>query len=273
MPQEKNKTPLYGTPQFWRALFIAAAAAAVLFATLYFTAVAKPATTEEPPPSRAPEGRQPEEGNDGEEAALSAGLDVTAISLEGKKIILDPGHGRGVSGGTTGVSTGAAECDTNLAIAQKLKALLEGQGAAVVMTREAADALNTNWELDMQAREQIILAENADMFVSIHQNEIPGNPEASGPQVFYHKQGSVGKRLAVAIQEMMNAQLEPEQARMALDNEKLRILKTGTQPSCIVECGFMSNAEEDELLQTDEYQQKVAQSICDGVKLYVKRFP
>ncbi|HBU12433.1 MAG TPA: N-acetylmuramoyl-L-alanine amidase, partial [Clostridiales bacterium] len=45
------------------------------------------------------------------------------------------------------------------------------------------------------------------------------NPEASGPQVFYHKQGSVGKRLAVAIQEMMNAQLEPEQARMALDNE------------------------------------------------------
>lgn len=196
--------------------------------------------------------------------------DVSGVSLDGKKIIVDAGHG-GSDVGCIGVETGRYEKEVNLEIAQKLERLLVDNGAEVIMTRTTDDAIAQTKEEDMAQREQIIKTSNADMFVSIHQNEFE-NKEAKGPQVFFVAQGSVGKRLAVAIQERMNGRLDPDGERIALP-VAYRLLKVGSQPSCIVECGFFSNPQEEKLLQEDEYQQKVANTILDGIKLYVKRFP
>lgn len=196
-------------------------------------------------------------------------LDVSGISISGKKIIIDPGHGGDVPGGTTGIS-GKREKDVNLEISLKLKNMLEKEGAEVIMTRNTDTALGDTWEADMQARENIILESNADMFLSIHQNEFE-DESAIGPQVFFVQQGSIGKRLAVCVQEMLNYELDIENPRIPLE-AAYRVLKPGNQPSCTVECGFMSNPEEDLKLQDNEYQNKLAQAITDGIKLYVKQY-
>lgn len=197
-------------------------------------------------------------------------LNVTGVSLQGKKIIVDAGHG-GDDAGCTGVD-GRLEKEVNLEIAEKLKAALEAEGVEVIMTRETDAAIAPTKEEDMAKRVQIIEDSNADAFVSIHQNEYEGeDAEAmSGPQVFYAYQGTKGKKLAVAIQDMLNGTLEVDSPRMALD-VPYDVLKPGTQPSCTVECGFFSNPDEEALLQNEEYQAQLAGIITDGIKLYFKR--
>lgn len=199
----------------------------------------------------------------------NADWDVSEVSIKGKRIIIDPGHGGNVPGGTTGVS-GKREKDVNLEISKKLQAMLQENGAEVIMTREEDVALGETWELDMQARENVILESEADMFLSIHQNEFE-DPEAKGPQVFFVAQGSIGKKLAVCLQDMINHEMDVEMPRIPLE-APYRVLKPGTQPSSTIECGFMSNPEEDLLLQDEAYQNKMAKAIMDGVKLYVKKY-
>lgn len=194
-------------------------------------------------------------------------LDVSGVSLSGRKIIVDAGHG-GSDKGCTGVD-GRLEKEVNLEIAQKVQARLEKEGVEVVMTRETDDAIAPTKEEDMALREQIILTENADAFLSIHQNEYADDSSMSGPQVFYAFQGTQGKKLAVAIQTMLNSNLDLASPRMAL-NVPYDLLIPGTQPSCTVECGFFSNPEEEALLQTEDYQNKLAGLIVDGIKLYFR---
>ncbi|MGI6152201.1 MAG: N-acetylmuramoyl-L-alanine amidase [Christensenellaceae bacterium] len=194
---------------------------------------------------------------------------LSDIRLEGLTIIVDAGHG-GDDIGCIGRFSGRYEKEINLEIAQKLEALLAENGAEVIMTRQDDDAIAPTKEEDMAERERIILESSADMFISVHQNEFD-DEAASGPQVFFVEQGSVGKRLAVAIQEMMNQSLGPETPRMALP-VAYQLLKPGSQPSCTVECGFMSNEREERLLQEEEYQQQIAAAITDGVKLYKKQY-
>lgn len=245
-------------------ILIAAIALAVIFCVLWLNARSEPV-------SEGTEPAQQEQQTEATQAELTEeDMDVSGVSLSGKRIIIDAGHGA-PDVGSIAASSGVEEKDINLAIAQKLKGILEAEGVTVIMTREGDDALNADKELDFQAREKIILESNPDMFVSIHQNEFTDNAEASGPQVFYVAQGSVGKRLAVAIQDMLNYKLDPAEPRIPLD-VAYRLLKTGTQPSCIVECGFLSNPDEEAKLVSEEYQQEMAQMVTDGIKLYVKRF-
>lgn len=195
-------------------------------------------------------------------------LNVDGISLQGRKIIVDAGHG-GFDVGTTGVS-GRLEKEVNLEIAQKLQKKLEDEGAMVIMTRTTDDALAPTKEEDMATRIQIIEDADADAFVSIHQNEYEGDETMSGPQVFYAYQGTAGKRLAVAMQDMLNGRLEVENPRIPLD-VPYDVLKPGSQASCTVECGFFSNPEEEARLQTEEYQDELTDIMRDGLKLFFKR--
>lgn len=197
-------------------------------------------------------------------------LNVEGVSIAGKRIIVDAGHG-GTDHGCTGVD-GRLEKEVNLEIAFKLKDALEAEGAEVIMTRITDDAIAPTKEEDMAERIRIIETSNADAFVSIHQNEYEGdNAESmSGPQVFYAYQGTLGKKLAVAVQDMLNGTLDVANPRMALD-VPYDVLKPGTQASCTVECGFFSNPEEEALLQTSDYQDRLAKIITDGIKLYFKR--
>lgn len=222
------------------------------------------------PPAETEEETKPSTAPAEPTAEPTVDIDVTGVSLEGKRIIVDAGHG-GSDAGCTGVD-GRLEKEVNLEIARRLEAELTENGVEVIMTRETDDAIAPTKEEDMAKRINIIETSNADAFISIHQNEYEGDEaEAmSGPQVFYAYQGTEGKKLAVAIQDVLNETLDVSSPRMALD-VPYDVLKPGTQPSSLVECGFFSNPEEEALLQTPEHQDRLAEAITHGIKLYFKR--
>ena len=171
-------------------------------------------------------------------------------ALAGCVIALDAGHG-GYDGGAVGRVSGTPEKGLNLDVARRLAAILEAQGAQVVMTRT-----------DMQCRAAIIEQSGAQMVLSIHMNEYAGRSQ-SGPQVFYREGCPAGRLLAGAIQEAMNETLAPKKKRSALGGDYY-ILTLG-RPSVLVECGFLSNAGEEALLLTADYRQRVAQAIARGI--------
>ncbi len=199
--------------------------------------------------------------------------DLSNVSIDGLKIIVDPGHGD-VDVGTIGVSTGRYEKEVNLEISLKLREALEQAGVHVIMTREtdgpiAADAetdVGKRKEADMQKREQIITDAGADMYVGVHQNSFE-EESACGPQIFYHTDSNMGAMLAKCIQTVMNEELAPKEPRMA-NCGRYRLLKPGKQPSVTVECGFFTNPEEEKKLQDSSYQEKVVAAIIDGIKYF-----
>lgn len=187
--------------------------------------------------------------------------------LTGMVIAIDAGHG-GYDGGAVGRVSGIPEKGLNLDVAQKLRMLLENQGARVIMTRTDDYALcDENPTIrkklqDMQRRAAIITEGGAQMVLSIHMNEYAGRSQ-SGPQVFYREGCPSGRLLAGAVQEAMNEQLEPPKKRTALGGDYY-ILTLGL-PSVLVECGFLSNAKEERKLLDEEYRGQVAQAVAAGV--------
>lgn len=199
--------------------------------------------------------------------------DFRQTSLEGRRVVLDPGHGD-TDVGTIGVSTGRYEKEVNLEIGLKLRDALKKEGVEVVMTREsdapiaAADEadITKRKEADMQKREQIITDAKADMYIGVHQNSFE-SADARGPQIFYYTDSATGKQLAQSIQTVMNDALEIAEPRK-VNFGRYRLLKPGGQPSVTVECGFFTNPDEEKKLQTDEYQDKVVSAVVDGIKYY-----
>ena len=164
--------------------------------------------------------------------------------------------------------SGTPEKGLNLDVARRLAAILEAQGAQIVMTRTDDYALCDEHPpirkklQDMQRRAAIIEQSGAQMVLSIHMNEYAGRSQ-SGPQVFYREGCPAGRLLAGAIQEAMNETLAPKKKRSALGGDYY-ILTLG-RPSVLVECGFLSNAGEEALLLTADYRQRVAQAIARGI--------
>ncbi|MBO5372184.1 MAG: N-acetylmuramoyl-L-alanine amidase [Lachnospiraceae bacterium] len=184
-----------------------------------------------------------------------------------KCIVIDAGHG-GDDPGKIGIN-GSLEKDINLVIAHKLKVLLESQDYEVIMTRSdskglySAGAQNKKAE-DMHNRCEIITEAMPIFTVSIHQNSYP-EEYVKGAQVFYYGQSKEGEALAKKIQTSMVTRLDPENHRVEKANESYYLLKKTPTPTVIVECGFLSNSEEAELLNTEEYQDKVAWAIMMGI--------
>ena len=167
-----------------------------------------------------------------------------------RTVVLDSGHG-GFDPGKES-SDGILEKHINLAIAERLKELLEKEGIRVVMTRTDDNGLYTESDsnkkiADMKKRCAIIDAAKADIVVSIHQNSYQ-SPEVKGAQVFYYKHSE-------------NKRQEKE------DSTYYMLLHTGA-PTVIAECGFLSNPQEAALLNTAEYRQKVAEALCKGILEY-----
>lgn len=184
-------------------------------------------------------------------------------ALEGKLIVLDAGHG-GFDVGATGVS-GVFEDDLNLKVAQYLKADLEKKGAQVIMTREDENAIAETKDEDMAKRRQIIQQSGSDIVLSVHMNS-ETEDTFSGPIVLFMPGSIQGENLAKSIQQSL-LELKPESQNSARA-EELFITQSGTQPCVIVECGFLSNPNEEALLVRDDYQQKIAQAITDGCNKY-----
>lgn len=200
------------------------------------------------------------------EAALTVGNTQKA-----PLILVDAGHG-GADPGMVGVD-GLEEKGLNLAIAKKLQEILKKKGYRVIMTRETDEGLyeagtRNKKRQDLEKRIAIMEKEKPVLTVSIHQNSY-SDPEVRGPQVFYHMDSGEGELLAKAIQEKMNAGLSVRRPRQAKGNKSYYLLKKSTGVVNIVECGFLTNPEEAALLNQEEYQQRVAQTIAEGIVAYL----
>lgn len=195
---------------------------------------------------------------------------ASASATTEKIIVIDAGHG-GIDAGVHGVESGAKESDINLAIAKKLKGYLSGAGFKVVMTRTDNGGLyglaTKGFKMrDMKKRKQIIEDSKADMVISIHQNSCP-IPSRRGGTAFFDKSSECGKALADLIQNELNGMEECVKKSTALAGDYY-MLKCTQSPSVIVECGFMTNADDDRLLNTAAYQDKIAYAIFKGAVSY-----
>lgn len=199
--------------------------------------------------------------------------DKTPSGKEKGTIVIDAGHG-GFDGGMVG-SSGISEKVLNLVYARKLEALLTEQGYRVVQTRTTEDGLYDEDQThkkaqDMQRRCAIIEKEQPLLTVSIHQNSYP-DASVCGPQVFYYEQSEEGEHLATCIQNCLNAVEGVLRQRVQKENSSYYILKRSASVTVIVECGFLTNAAEEAMLQDEKYQDKIVQAICDGVVEYLEK--
>lgn len=207
------------------------------------------------------------------EGAILAG-NMKSTGLEKQKVVvLDSGHG-GSDPGKVGVNK-ILEKDINLSIAKKLKVYLESEGVKIIMTREEDKGLyeegsSNKKAQDMKNRCKLIEESDADLTVSIHQNSYH-EEYVKGAQVFYFSQSQDGKELAEFIQEALLKGVDPSNKRMAKGNDSYYLLKNTKKPTVIVECGFLSNWEEAQLLALDDYQEKLAWNIYLGIMKYINK--
>ena len=196
-------------------------------------------------------------------------------SGEKKKYIVcvDPGHG-GTDPGKVGIN-GQLEKDINLAIAKKLKTYLEASDVTVVLTRDKDMVLYSSGDAhkkmaDMRKRCQLIEEVKPDLVISIHQNSY--HEEAiRGGQVFYYKTSVRGKKLAQILQERFDYVLGDANKRQAKANDNYYLLLHVKEPIIIAECGFLSNWEEAEKLETKEYQDRLAWTLHMGIMEYLNQ--
>lgn len=190
-------------------------------------------------------------------------------------IVIDAGHG-GEDPGKVGTAN-TLEKEINLSIAQKAAQLLSENGFFVVMTRTEDKGLysasSQNKKRDDLAERVRIITETAPaLTVSIHQNSYP-TAACKGAQMFYYKGSVEGERLARTLQSVFPEILKDNNRREAKANSEYYLLRKAPCPIVIIECGFLSTPEEEALLVTEEYQQKVAQAICTGIARYLEQSP
>ena len=185
-------------------------------------------------------------------------------------VVIDAGHG-GIDGGVLGITTGVKESELNLDIARKLKTKFDKSGAKTVMTRKTEAGLYGIYSKgfkrrDMQKRKQITLNAKADVFVSIHLNYY-SSPLRRGAQVFYKIDDEKSKSLADIVQAELNGGKACERDYTALAGDYY-VLNEADCAAILCECGFLSNAEDEKLLLTDEYRAEIAEKIFNGIEKY-----
>ena len=196
-------------------------------------------------------------------------------TLQDYTVILDAGHG-GEDGGASSVC-GALEKDINLAITIKLRDLLVANGVPVILTRsedvllydKTIDYHGRKKALDLATRRKIAEETPNPIFVSIHMNAFP-QTQYKGLQVWYSKNETASLTLAQAIQNLAADQLQKDNNRRVKEaTSSIYLLHHLTCPAVLVECGFLSNPEEAALLETEDYQSKLAfllfLAISDGM--------
>ena len=204
---------------------------------------------------------------------LCAGAAVksaAAVNPNMPTVVIDAGHG-GIDNGVQGINSKTDEADINLAIARFLKGNFTSAGFNCVMTRTNEAGLygdtSKGFKMrDMKKRKQIIEDSNADMVISVHQNFCP-LPSKRGGIVFFDKTSETSGALAAKIQDELNGLPQCVKPTGAMYGDYF-MLKCTQSPSVIVECGFLSNAEEDKLLNDESYQRAVAYAIFKGAVSY-----
>lgn len=200
------------------------------------------------------------------------------LPLSGKVIVLDAGHG-GPDGGAVG-KNGVVEKDIALSVTLALRDYLQEAGALVYLTRETDEDLapegtkgyRQRKREDLKKRVEIVNERDADIFLSIHLNAIPSS-KWHGAQTFFHPHFDESQVLAKFVQAEIKRNLE-NTSRYAKGIDHVYLLKHAKIPGALVEVGFLSNPHERELLAQEDYQQKLAASIYQGVlRFYTEEEP
>ena len=203
-------------------------------------------------------------------------VETVSTPVTNKIIIVDAGHGTPDEGAES--SSGTTEAQINLQIALKLQTLLEQSGSKVILTRHdensiydiGNDSIREKKVSDMKNRVKIGNESSADIFVSIHLNKIE-QTQYYGWQTFYNKINENSKKLATCVQNNLNEAIQRENNRVPAQLNTVYLMKFVEIPITIVECGFLSNPEEEKLLQKDEYQNRLAWGIYNGINDYFQK--
>ena len=197
------------------------------------------------------------------EKSIPPGEAVFSAGMKGKTVAIDPGHG-GSDPGAISVR-GIREKQLNLSLAMQVKAILEKAGAKAIMTREtdidvsSPDASDRD---ELRARAMVGNNNRADIFISIHHNS-SANSDLSGTTTYYYRKTLFDAVLAQSLQDAMvrAGGLINIGARTA----NFFVVKNTSMPAALVEVGYISNPQEEQLLTSQAFQQKMAQAIVAGI--------
>ncbi len=196
--------------------------------------------------------------------------DVGYVPKGNCTVVIDAGHG-GVDGGCVGKKTGVFESELNLTFARNLANQLENMGISVKLTRSDGNGLYDSSQKnlkksDMKQRKKIIEESNPALVVSLHMNSFPIS-SCTGAQTFFKKSNVEGEKLATCVQQELGVQVE--NAKKTAKAGDYYIVNCTDIPSVLVECGFLSNPQEEFLLQTKSYQTKLCYAIACGIVKYL----
>jgi len=252
------------------------------------TAAALPAAMQKTPQKALKKKEEPAPAQTGQSTSSATSALKSSNALSGKVIVIDPGHqaradtspepiGPGasetkpkVAGGTTGVVTHIPEGQTVLSIGLKLKAALEAQGAKVVMTRTSQDVNVSNSQ-----RAAIANDAHADLFIRLHCDGstnssahgismlVPASNQWTAPIVASSR--SAGETLQAAVIAATGAKNNG-----VVNRSDLSGFNYCKVPSVLIEMGFMTNANEDQLLNSASYQSKLVNGLTQGCLNWLK---
>ena len=200
--------------------------------------------------------------------AFSHIVAVSASGYNGITIVLDAGHG-GRDGGSVGVN-GTIEKEINLRYTLALKEKLVSAGYRVELTRKTDDGLylesaKNKKMSDLNARMEIIKRANPNLVISIHMNSF-SSPSAHGASTYYRSGDESGQIVSDLIQQSLNTYLGAPSTKGKVGD--YYILNESYYTAVLIECGFLSNPEEERLLNTDEYLEKFVDAVYNAILLY-----
>lgn len=198
---------------------------------------------------------------------------ATVASNEQRTVIIDAGHG-GEDPGAVSDYSGQTEKEINLKLALAVRELLENDGYNVILTRSedvlvyepgSTSSVTQKRKQDLLRRKKIMDESGADIVVSIHLNKFD-QTKYYGAQVFFPPDSADSMKLAMNLQKSLKENVDSNNTREALlKKDPIIILKNLKTPTAIVECGFLSNQEEEARLITNEYQTLLSIAIKQGI--------
>lgn len=199
--------------------------------------------------------------------------ETSTLPIKNKVIVIDAGHG-GPDPGAVG-RLEKKEDTLNLEITLRLRRLLEQSGAIVILTREDEKGLHTEKSStlrekkneDLRNRRILINGSNADVLLSIHMNKFTQS-KYYGAHAFYKYKCENSKTLALLIQEELRNVLDKDNKRVPQPRRNIYLIRRSEPPAVLVEAGFMSNINEEKLLNDPTYQEKIAWALYIGLIKY-----
>lgn len=202
------------------------------------------------------------------EAVKGSGKYAVSGGIKGRMVVIDPGHG-GSDPGAIGDS-GLKEKTVTLSVSKKLQELLQKKGAKVTLTRSNDADVYGPYASDvneLQARVNVAEKNNADIFISVHINSST-NKKVGGFSSYYYPKTAHDKRLAQKIQDKLAKNFGRD--NLGVREANFYVTKRSSMPAVLLELCFISNKDEEKLLQSAWFQNKAAKLIAEGVEEYFK---